>query len=333
MIDDDPTGCQTIHDVAILTTWDKNILSEVLNEEDIFFIIVNSRTLDPAKASKRIKKIALSLKLLQNEDIEYKIISRGDSTLRGHIFEELNALTEVFGPFDGTVIAPFFNEGKRITRNNKHYIKENDLLIPVSETEFAKDPFLGFKSSHIPTYLQEKTKGLWNKKKCVSIHIEDIRKGGVHGITKKLQIVKNKIAIIVNSETSDDFKIAVEGIKRTEKTGKKFLYRTGASFVQEYSGIQKKPLFVFEKPAKSCLIIAKGGNTSYDVLKFGLRVKKSSVLGQVYPGISILRLDDSCKFPGSFYVIFPGNVGTSTALTEIVKKHTNNNILYENKDK
>ncbi|HKI90646.1 MAG TPA: nucleotide-binding domain containing protein, partial [Draconibacterium sp.] len=238
-------------------------------------------------------------------------------------------------------------------------------------------------------------------------------------VAEKLMHSGNNIPVIINSVTKSDFKTAVAGIKIAEKAGKRFLFRTGASFVSEYTGVTEKPLFVPERPVRSCLIIAgsfvnrttqqllnleknipvsniriesklivsrrekylsqiiqrieddllvnkkvlvstereymgegsisaridfgkklsvficemvagihiqpeliiaKGGITSHDVLKSGLGVQKSKVLGQVYPGVPILKLDESGKFPGSFYVIFPGNVGNESTLTEIVQK-------------
>ncbi|HPE74650.1 MAG TPA: four-carbon acid sugar kinase family protein [Draconibacterium sp.] len=422
IIDDDPTGCQTVHDITIITCWDKQILKEVICEEDVFFILSNSRSLSPNKAHDTIKEIALALKSVQEKDMEFIIISRSDSTLRGHFYEELSALDKVFGPYDGIVVLPFFVEGNRITLNDIHYIKEGESLISVDKTEFARDPVLGYKSSHLPTYIHKKSNGFWKREECVSITIEDIRNGGSDAIASKLSGVKNNIAVVVNSETNDDLKIAVDGIKLAEKAGKKFLFRTGASFVREYAGILKKPLFDPGKKAKNCLIIAgsfvkktteqlahleqnisvfkiqidsvlvvsgeigykkellqkietglqqnrkvlvctereykakgsgedkidfgkklsaficalvsdiqtqpdliisKGGITSYDVLKSGLGVRKSRVLGQVYPGIPVLKLDDSGKFPGSMFVIFPGNVGNEKTLTEVVKNYSN----------
>jgi len=421
IIDDDPTGCQTVHDIAIITCWDKKILKEVLLQEDVFFILSNSRSLSPVKAHETIKEIALALKSVQEEGMEFIIISRSDSTLRGHFYEELSALDKVFGPYDGIVVAPFFMEGNRVTLNDIHYIKEGESLIPVDETEFANDPILGYESSHLPTYIHEKSDGFWKRKECVSITIEDIRNGGSAVVAHKLAGVKNNIAVVINSETNEDFKIAVNGIKLAEEAGKKFLFRTGASFVREYSGILQKPLFDPGHKAKNCLIIAgsfviktteqlahleqnisvlkiqidsasviseekgykqkllkkietglqqnkkvlvcterdykakgsgddkiefgkrlsaficdlvsdiqtlpdliisKGGITSHDVLKTGLGVQRSRVLGQVYPGIPVLKLDDFGKFPGSMYVIFPGNGGDETTLTEIVKNYS-----------
>ena len=58
----------------------------------------------------------------------------------------------------------------------------------------------------------------------------------------------------------------------------------------------------------------KGGITSSDVGTKALAVKKARVLGQIQPGIPVWQTGAESRFPGTPYVIFPGNVGEDGTL-------------------
>ena len=64
-------------------------------------------------------------------------------------------------------------------------------------------------------------------------------------------------------------------------------------------------------------LIGKGGITSNDMLSSGLALRVSRVLGQVAPGVSVVRCPaDHPRFPELPVVIFPGNVGGNGALAQ-----------------
>ena len=56
-------------------------------------------------------------------------------------------------------------------------------------------------------------------------------------------------------------------------------------------------------------VLAKGGITSSDVGTKALRVRRARVLGQLQPGVPVWRTGPESRFPGTPYVIFPGNTG------------------------
>jgi uncharacterized protein YgbK (DUF1537 family) len=62
-------------------------------------------------------------------------------------------------------------------------------------------------------------------------------------------------------------------------------------------------------------LISKGGITSNDTLSTGLALKTARLLGQILPGVSVVRTPaDHPQFPDLPVVLFPGNVGDSDAL-------------------
>ena len=66
-------------------------------------------------------------------------------------------------------------------------------------------------------------------------------------------------------------------------------------------------------------ILAKGGITSNDVAAKALGVRRAVVAGQIIPGVPVWRLGEDSRFPGLSYIVFPGNVGTETSMTDVVQ--------------
>lgn len=58
------------------------------------------------------------------------MISRSDSTLRGHFTAKVDALAQALGQEDAVrIIIPFFLEGGRYTINDVHYVRGGEFLI------------------------------------------------------------------------------------------------------------------------------------------------------------------------------------------------------------
>ncbi len=114
VLDDDPTGTQTVHDVPVLTEWSTDALHAVLSEpEALVFILTNSRSVSLSTAQAMNREIAAQLTAArQATGRPFVVVSRSDSTLRGHYPGEITALAEALNhPFDGTLIIPCFFEG------------------------------------------------------------------------------------------------------------------------------------------------------------------------------------------------------------------------------
>ena len=89
VIDDDPTGSQTVHGCPLLLRWDPRTLQRALRHPSpLLFLLADTRALDPSQAAERNREIATNLDAaltsegLQRTDVQ--LVSRGDSTLRGH---------------------------------------------------------------------------------------------------------------------------------------------------------------------------------------------------------------------------------------------------------
>lgn len=246
VLDDDPTGTQTVHGIPVLTTWGvEELEQEFLNDLPAFYVLTNTRAILPNAA--RNLTLALSQNLREarkRTGQSFTLISRSDSTLRGHFPLELEALEEGLETrFDAWLLIPFFEAGGRITINDIHYVRTHEKLVPVAETEFAKDGTFGFKSSNLREWVEEKTKSRVKAKDVQTISLEDIRTGKT--LEQLLSWPKGCVGI-VNLEVNSDLETFVQGLRQAEGRGKRYLYRTAASFVAAKAGIKSKPLLAKE---------------------------------------------------------------------------------------
>ena len=160
VLDDDPTGVQTVHDVSVYTDWTKeSIRNGFLEENKVFYILTNSRGMSVNETTNAHTVIAARIAEVSKETgKDFMIMSRSDSTLRGHYPLETELLKEEAEKagihIDGEILCPFFKEGGRFTIDNIHYVKQGELLIPAAETEFAKDRTFGYTQSSLPEYIE-----------------------------------------------------------------------------------------------------------------------------------------------------------------------------------
>ncbi len=244
VLDDDPTGVQTVHDVSVYTDWEEESIGSGFEEkESMFFILTNSRSFSIEETTKIHQDIAERVKKVAWEkEQEFMLISRGDSTLRGHYPLETQILADGLGGVDGEIICPFFPEGGRYTMDNIHYVKEQDNLVPAGMTEFAKDKTFGYKSSDLTEYVEEKTKGKYKKEDCITVSLEELNILDVQGIKDKLMAAKDMAKIIVNAVSYADLKVFCAALVLAMKDGKRYMARTAAAFTKVLGRVSNQPL-------------------------------------------------------------------------------------------
>ncbi|HIX14198.1 MAG TPA: hydroxyacid dehydrogenase [Candidatus Hungatella pullicola] len=248
VLDDDPTGTQTVHGVSVYTDWsEESIARGFKGKEKVFYILTNSRSFSPERTIQVHRQIGERVeKAAREQGTEYLILSRGDSTLRGHYPLETEILREVLEQkgytIDGEIICPYFGEGGRYTVDNIHYVKQGDWLIPCGETEFAQDKTFGYHFSDLTEYIEEKTRGKCKAGEVLTISLKALRNLDVEGITHSLMGAENFKKIIVNAVCDYDLKVFSAALYRAMKSGKRFLFRCAASLVKILGGIKEKPL-------------------------------------------------------------------------------------------
>ncbi|NNF47379.1 MAG: hypothetical protein HKN69_11460 [Desulfofustis sp.] len=240
VLDDDPTGTQTVRDIPVLTTWSIPALEAELSEESpVFFILTNSRSMTEESACDLALEIGGNLlRASEKTGVRVVVISRSDSTLRGHFPSEVDAAARALRkeqlPY---LLIPFFLEGGRFTLNDIHYVQERDTLVPAAMTPFAKDAAFGFTRSNLKDYVEEKTQGSIRAEEVISVSLDDIRIGGPDRVAEVFRSVPKGAACFVNSASYRDMEVVVAALIQVEKEGYEFLYRTSASFVRSRIGL------------------------------------------------------------------------------------------------
>jgi uncharacterized protein YgbK (DUF1537 family) len=242
VLDDDPTGVQSVHGVPVLTTWVVEDLRWALEQTSpTFYILTNSRSLAEQEAIALNQEIACNLSKAAEAGTDFDVVSRSDSTLRGHYPAETDALAEELrergrGP-DGLIVCPAFFEAGRITVDDIHWVRQDGELVPAGQTEFASDHSFGYRASDLKAWVEEKTGGRIKAHEVVSVGLADLREGGPERVLKLLDEASGGRPVVVNAASYADLEVFVVGLLAAEEGGKRFLYRTGPSFVRTRGGI------------------------------------------------------------------------------------------------
>lgn len=241
VLDDDPTGSQTVHSCLLLTRWDPQTLKLGLQDRSpIRFILTNTRALPPAKAAEVTRSVCGALKEVMAElGCEQAIfVSRSDSTLRGHYPLETDVMAAELGPFDAHFLVPAFFEGGRITRNSVHYLRVGERWVPVHETEFARDAVFGYHHSYLPDYVQEKTQGRIRAEQVERLTLEQIRADCL----ERLLSLEGNVCCVVDGETQADLDRFAQDVWAAIEQGKRFLFRSAASLLTALAQLPPQPV-------------------------------------------------------------------------------------------
>lgn len=254
VLDDDPTGVQTVHGVHVYTDWSEESLKAGLEEENrMFFILTNSRSFTAERTEREHKTLARRMvRMAAEAGKEFLLVSRGDSTLRGHYPLELEALREVLEQetgqkIHGQILCPFFREGGRYTMEGVHYVKEGEYLVPAGQTEFAGDKTFGYSCSHLAAYAEEKSGGRYRKEDAVMISLSLLRAGRYEEITELLMGADDFRPVVVDALAESDVEVFATCLLRAMKAGKRFLIRCAAAVPKVLGNVSTIPLLTREE--------------------------------------------------------------------------------------
>mgnify|MGYP001323804394 CR=1 FL=1 len=242
IIDDDPTGSQTVNDCNLILRWDyETLLKGLKDSSNLLFILANTRSLSKKDVKIRLKEICSALREIMNNssfaEEDFVLISRGDSTLRGHNFVEPDIINELLGPFDATFYIPAFIEGNRTTVNGNHFVDN----IPINKTIFSKDKIFGFNTSNIKELICEQSNYQLDFNNIENIFINDFEALETNQPSKlfmqieKLKNNKKVIVDIMDYSQLDKFSSIVRSLLKK----KKFLFRSAASFISSLSNVKR----------------------------------------------------------------------------------------------
>ncbi len=275
VLDDDPTGVQTVHDINVYTNWDPKSIEQGFDEENnMFYILTNSRGCTENETINLHQEIAQNIiAISKKKKKEFILISRSDSTLRGHYPIETEILKKVIETtsetkYDGEIIIPFFAEGGRYTIDGVHYVKEKEWLIPVAETEFSKDKTFGYENSNLAAWVEEKTQGKYLSESVKIITLKMLRDRDYNSVLTILNTTNGFDKIVVDALTYEDVKVFTTCLIESINEGKNFMFRTAASFAKIIGGVSDKDLLTQDELFQN--------NNNGGIVIVGSHVKKTT---------------------------------------------------------
>lgn len=245
-LDDDPTGTQTVRDLPVLTRWTVEDVRWALAQPTAgFFVLTNTRSLTPEDAAARDREVVTAcLAAAAEADVRLAFASRSDSTLRGHFPLETDVIADVAAahgvPVDGVLLAPAFTDAGRITVRGVHWLQTPEGLLPVADSEFARDATFGYRSSRLADWVAEKSGGRMPADDVLELTIDVVR-GGADGLRDRVRELRGGRVAVVDAVTDDDLRAVVLALADEERAGSAFVYRIGPSFVRARVGQDAQP--------------------------------------------------------------------------------------------
>ncbi len=297
VIDDDPTGTQSVSDLPVLTRWTPDDLAWAAAESPAVYLQTNSRSLSEQDAfAITSDAAAAALRTFGHHAI---LVSRSDSTLRGHFPAETDALIAESSAagiaVDTVVLAPAFPQAGRITVDGVHYLLDGGRRLPVATSEFASDATFGYRSSDLREWVVEKTGGRYSAADVAVLHRDTT-------LDELMSPRYHMPVIVVDAETDDDLARAASLLRAAQVNGRRFVYRVGPPFVRAMLG----------RPSPAPVNVSAPGIGVADATAGGLIVVGSHVdvtarqlaaLRDRRPGLPVIELDVDSVASGSSEVV------------------------------
>ncbi len=277
VIDDDPTGSQAVHDVQVVTVMDDDVCARALGEAGTCFLLTNSRSVGERAAAEltaRAGRCLMSAAARRGARID--LVSRSDSTLRGHVLAEVAALAAVREhaqgkDADAVLLVPAFIEAGRVTAADIHWARTAGGLVPVGETEYARDPVFGYAESDLRDFIASRSGGAIRAQDVASLSLTDIRLGGPGRVRDILAGLRHRAWVVVNAIEYSDLEAVACGALLAGQQGQSLLFRTGPSFVRALAGLAPKP------PLRGAELAADPGRGDHGLIVAGSYVSRTSL--------------------------------------------------------
>ncbi len=289
-LDDDPTGSQAVHGVQVVTVLDGERYAAALAEPgSTAFVLTNTRSLDEADARSLTATVARDLLALSAHlGAPFDLVSRSDSTLRGHVHAEVEEMDAALVSHDGrgadaVLFVPAYLEAGRVTAGDVHWARVAGRWLPVGDTEFARDATFGYSSSDLRDFLAERSGGTMRADEVASVDLATIRTGGVDAVLEVILACTDRTWLVVNATEQSDLDVVALAAHRAMERGHRLLFRTGPSFVRALAGIDvREPLGAGE-------LAALGGGDRHGLVVVGSHTALTSRQVEALSGVGGLH--------------------------------------------
>lgn len=243
VLDDDPTGTQSVSDLPVITGWSSSSLPESLEwafatGAPAVYVMTNSRSLAPEDTARRNREVATAaFAASRASGRQVGFVSRSDSTLRGHYPLETDVLAECIAQesgeqVDGVVLVPAFGDAGRITVGGVHYMGNAEQgYTPVAQTEFARDATFGYAHSDLRDWVQEKTDGRIAAADVAVVDLATLRTDRA-AVVAILAGLRGGAPVAIDIVEENDLRLLALALEEAEQQGARLLYRVGPPFVR-----------------------------------------------------------------------------------------------------
>jgi uncharacterized protein YgbK (DUF1537 family) len=241
VLDDDPTGTQSVHGVPVLCDWSPETVAKGLAAGDTVFVLTNTRSLDESSAVRRLQDVVETVLDVAGGPDRVSFLTRGDSTLRGHVPAETDVLCEALAtrgtPVDAILHCPAFPQAGRVTVDDVQWVRWNGTWQRADETPFASDAHFGYRSAHLPSWLEERSGGRVRATDVRSLPLRAIRDGGPDRVAAMLGELHGRTHVVANAANEGDLEVVALGVLRAEREGLRLAGRVGPAYVRARAGL------------------------------------------------------------------------------------------------
>ena len=238
VLDDDPTGVQTLAGVRVLLDWDTERVRAALVGRRSVHLITNSRALPPDRVEQLVSNAA---RITREAASDARVVLRGDSTLRGHLLEEYLGVRSVVAPGRSPVLllAPALPAAGRITVDGVHLFVRDGVPTPLHETEYANDGVFAYASARLLDWAEERSYGLFRANDGAELSLAALRAGGPAVVSDALCRLGGRGRPAVfgpDAETDSDLAVIAAGWAAAEANGRAVIVRCAPAFAGVLTG-------------------------------------------------------------------------------------------------
>lgn len=257
VIDDDPTGTQSVSNVDIVLRPGRRAFDDFFRSRArSLYVLSNSRAL--AKAAAATATLAITNDVRQAAIAAGRSVAfvyRGDSTLRGHIFAEIDAVAPVGAV---TLFVPAFPEGGRFTADGVQWIDQDGARVAVADTEFAREPAFTYRSRGLVDWVRE----TGSDRSAIVVSLEVVRSAGAAGVCAALLAAEPGSVVITEAERQSDVEVAVCGLMDAEAAGRDIVVRSASTFAALRAGLAGRTITSVASQGAGRVLVVCGSNTT-----------------------------------------------------------------------
>jgi uncharacterized protein YgbK (DUF1537 family) len=258
VIDDDPTGTQVASEVDLVLNPARFDFKAYFDRSTAaLYVLSNSRALSEDAATGWLRTIVSRVQGgagASTNARQVAFVLRGDSTLRGHVFAEIDVLAE---PDSVTLFVPAYPEGGRTTSDGTQWITIDGRRVPAADTEFARDREFGYTSRGLRDWVAEVGGGRPSR----IVELDRVRATRGAAIQAALVDAPAGTVVIPEAETRGDVALAAIGLLGAERAGRRVIVRAASTFAAVRAGVRPRTVTRWQAAGDRRVLVVCGSHT------------------------------------------------------------------------